>query len=348
VNVVREDPVRRGLLYAGTEKGMYVSFDDGDSWQSLQKNLPVTSVRDIDVHGNDVVIATHGRAFWIMDDVSPLRQTITSETFLFKPATTIRERPAVFPGSPMRKGEPMAANPPFGAIIDYVLSGAEAITLEIFDASNTLVRRYSSADKAPVPDPAKLTTAPEWFNTSSILSTTHGMHRFVWTLHYPPPAALARGRGEYADGVWAPPGNYKVVLTVNGQRLTQPLVVAPDPRINLPAAAYAEQFAMAKQIEAARVAVAAAREEAGAAMKKLTDQTQKNRLNEIADIVPEEQWWLAPRSTTSLRFLDAALQKLESAVDGADAAPTTDARASWAQLKPAVDAALRAWSEFKR
>ncbi|HEY8849261.1 MAG TPA: hypothetical protein VIO12_08205, partial [Thermoanaerobaculia bacterium] len=101
VNVVREDPVRRGLLYAGTEKGMYVSFDDGDSWQSLQKNLPVTSVRDIDVHGNDLVIATHGRAFWIMDDVAPLRQTVTGDTFLFKPATAIRERPAGFTGSPM-------------------------------------------------------------------------------------------------------------------------------------------------------------------------------------------------------------------------------------------------------
>ena len=351
VNVVREDPVRRGLLYAGTEKGMYVSFDDGDSWQSLQKNLPVTSVRDIDVHGNDLVIATHGRAFWIMDDVTPLRQTITSDTFLFKPATAIRERPAGFTGSPMPKDEPMAANPPFGATIDYV-NGAPpslaAITLEILDDHDNLVRRYSSSDKVPTPDPAKLTTAPEWFNTPSTLSTLPGMHRFVWSLHYPAPAAFARGRGSYADGVWAPPGNYKVALTVNGQRLTQPLVVAPDPRINLPATAYAEQFAMAKQIEAARVAVAAAREGAGAAMKKLTDETQKSRLNEFADIVPEEEWWLAPRSTTSLRFLDTALQKLESAVDGADAAPTADARASWAQLKPAVDAALRAWNEFRR
>jgi photosystem II stability/assembly factor-like uncharacterized protein len=350
VNVVREDPERKGLLYAGTEKGMYVSFDDGDHWQSLQKNLPVTSVRDIDVHGNDLVIATHGRALWIMDDITPLRQTITGGPFLFKPATAIRERPAGFTGSPMPKDEPMAANPPFGAYIDYV-NGAPpslaAITLEILDDHDQLVRRYSSADKAPTADPTKLTTAPEWFDTPSTLSTTPGMHRFVWPLRYPAPPALARGRGAHADGVWAPPGNYKVVLTVDGKQLTQPLIVAPDPRINLPPAAYAEQFALAKQIEAARVAVAAAREEAGAAMKKLTEETQKGRLNEIADVTPEEQWWLAPRSTTSLRFLDTALQKLESAVDGADAAPTADARASWGQLRPAVDAALRAWNEFK-
>ena len=250
----------------------------------------------------------------------------------------------------MPKDEPMAANPPFGAVIDYVIGtppSLAAITLEILDANDNLVRRYSSADKAPAPDPAKLTTAPEWFNVPSTLSTAPGMHRFVWPLRYVAPSAFARGRGIYADGIWAPPGNYRVVLTVNGQRLTQPLIVAPDPRIHLPATAYAEEFAFAKQIESARVAVAAAREEAGTAMKKLTDETQKSRLNDIADIVPEEQWWLAPHSTTSLRFLDNALQKLETAVDGADAAPTADARASWAQLKPAVDAALRAWSEFK-
>ena len=108
VNAVREDPARRGLLYAATEKGVSVSFDDGDHWQSLQMNLPVTSVRDIDVHGNDVVIATHGRAFWIMDDVTPLRQI---GAYLIKPATTIRFRPAGFTGTPMPKDEPMASNP---------------------------------------------------------------------------------------------------------------------------------------------------------------------------------------------------------------------------------------------
>ena len=141
----------------------------------------------------------------------------------------------------MPKDEPMAANPPFGAYIDYFVGRAlspTSITLEIFDASDNLVRRYSSADKPPVPDPTKLTTAAEWFNAPSILSTAAGMHRFVWPVRYPAPAAVARGRGAYADGIWAPPGNYKVVLSVDGRQLTQPLTVAPDPRINLPPAAY--------------------------------------------------------------------------------------------------------------
>jgi hypothetical protein len=164
--VVREDPVRRGLLYAGTEKGVYASFDDGAHWQPLQQNLPMTSVRDIDVHGDDLVIATHGRGFWIMDNVSALRQlggmranTVT----LFKPADAIRVRPAGFTGTPFPKDEPMAANPPDGAIIDYALPKAvkAAVTLTVFDAQNHKVRSFSSADPVTATDPTKLEIAPE-------------------------------------------------------------------------------------------------------------------------------------------------------------------------------------------
>src|SRR6058998_2711245 len=150
VNAVREDPERKGLLYAGTEKGVYVSFDDGDHWQPLQRNLPVTSVRDIDVHENDLVIATHGRAFWVMDDVTPLRQIDSkiarTDAWLFAPATAHRLRPAGFTGTPLPKDEPMAANPPFGACIDYVLrtSAKEPVALEIRDATGVLVRQYRS------------------------------------------------------------------------------------------------------------------------------------------------------------------------------------------------------------
>jgi photosystem II stability/assembly factor-like uncharacterized protein len=350
VNMVREDPVRKGLLYAGTEKGMYVSFDDGDRWQSLQLNLPVTSVRDIDVRGNDVVIATHGRAFWILDDITPLRQTVTGDTYLFKPATAIRFRPAGFTGTPMPMDEPLAENPPNGAYIDYVAPPiSAAITLEIIDDRGQLVRRYNSSDPTPKPDPAKLRVAPEWFETPSTLSTTPGMHRFVWPLRYPAPAALDTAlRGAYADGVWAPPGNYTIVLTVNGQRFTQPLVVAPDPRINLPASAYAEEFVLAKQVEETRAAVHGALTDAEALMKKLPDEESKKPLRDIADIAPEEQWWLTPRSTTSLRYLDSVLQRLATAIDGADAAPTPDAREGWAKIRPIAEATLRAWSEFNQ
>jgi photosystem II stability/assembly factor-like uncharacterized protein len=348
VNAVREDPMRRGMLYAGTEKGVYVSLDDGDRWQSLQKNLPVTSVRDIDVHGNDVVIATHGRAFWIMDDVTPLRQidSLTAPA-LFRPAVAVRVRPAGFTGSPMPKDEPMASNPPSGAYIDYSLASAatQPVVLEIFDANNTLVRRYSSADSAPKPDPAKLRTAPEWFAIPSTLSAAAGSHRFVWPIRYP----AANAKTPYSDGVWAPPGNYRVTLTIDGKPFTQPLTIAPDPRVNLPASAYAEQFALAREIDELHGAISAALDEA----EKLiadpkTSEADRKRALEISEVNSPEMWWLAPRTTTSLRFLDTQLQKLEQAVDSADAAPTQDAREGFAKVKPLADAALAAWRSVKK
>ncbi|MEA2490773.1 MAG: hypothetical protein QOH21_2565, partial [Acidobacteriota bacterium] len=348
VNVVREDPVRRGLLYAGTERGMYVSNDDGEHWQSLQRNLPVTSVRDIDVHGNDVVIGTHGRSFWIMDDVTPLRQTPPADApFLFAPAIAVRERGAGFTGTPMPKDEPMAPNPPFGAYIDYVLPAAVSspVVLEVFDANGAPVRRYSSTDVPPLPDPARLRTAPEWLGTPSVLQATAGTHRFVWPLRYA--ARGAAPTAAYADGVWAPPGNYKVVLTVDGQQLTQPLTIAPDPRITLPPSAYAEQFALARQIEEAQVAVAAALEEATNLVPNLTG-PQRDRAIAISEVNLTEAWWLLPQTTTSLRFVEGALEKLAAAVDGADAAPTADARTSWASIKPIADAALQAWQELRK
>src|SRR5205085_7954122 len=346
VNVVREDPVRKGMLYAGTEKGVYVSLDDGDHWQSLQKNLPVTSVRDIDVHGNDVVIATHGRAFWIMDDVTPLRQIdLVNGTALFRPAVAIRERPAGFTGTPMPKDEPLAANPPFGAIIDYVLaSPAQAVPLDIVDDHDALVRRYSSADELPAPDPAKLRTAAQWFVVPSSLSTTAGAHRFVWPIRY----RATKATTPYSDGVWAPPGNYKLVLTVDGKQSMQPLTIAPDPRLSLPPTAYAEQCALAREIEATHAAISAALEEAE---KFITDPatTEERRVKarEVADVNPEEMWWLGPRSTTSLRYLDTQLRRLDDAVDGAHAAPTQDVREGWAKVKPLAEAALQAWRAIR-
>src|SRR5436305_742584 len=176
VNAVREEPVRRGLLYAGTERGVAVSFDDGDHWQPLQQNLPVTSVRDLEVHGNDVAIATHRRAFWIMDDVTPLRAAIPAAApFLVPPATAVRVRAAGFTGTPMPKDEPMAPNLPNGAIVDYVLrEPGQSVVLDILDADGTLVRRYTSGAPPPPPDPSKLTIAPEWVTPPPALATTAG------------------------------------------------------------------------------------------------------------------------------------------------------------------------------
>ncbi|HEX8100214.1 MAG TPA: hypothetical protein VF660_08450, partial [Actinomycetota bacterium] len=371
VNAVREDPVRKGLLYAGTEKGVYVSLDDGEHWHSLQGNLPVTSVRDLDVHGDDLVIATHGRAFWVLDGVTPLRQldnkVASASAWLFAPATAVRFRPAGFTGTPRPQDEAQAPNPPAGALIDYVLkTGArQPVTLEIRDERGGLVRRYSSADKAPKTDLAKLKTAPEWVAPTSTPSTAPGHHRFVWPLRYVAPAALAADDAyAYADGVWAPPGRYTVVLEVDGARLTQPLTVAPDPRLSVPPEAYAQQFALARRIEDARARVAAASKEADKLLEALKDRRKaaspetavaldalQARVLELYNKATSpsgiDLWWLSPKTVNSLRFVSDDLESLATAVDGADSAPSPDAAAGFEQIQPTLIAVLSAWDELK-
>jgi photosystem II stability/assembly factor-like uncharacterized protein len=358
VNVVREDSARKGLLYAGTEKGVYVSFDDGDHWQPLQSNLPVTSVRDIDVHGGDLVIATHGRAFWVLDDVTPLRQldakVESAAVWLFAPAAAIRMRPAGFTGTPMPRDETAAANPAPGAFIDYALKGtAKQVTLEIHDEKGGLVRRYGSKDVVPEANLLKLSIAPYWVQPPSTLSAAPGLHRFVWPLRYPDPA----GDDVWADGVWAPPGRYTVVLDVDGARLTQPLTVSPDPRVTLPAEAYARQFELARRIEAAQTRLATAAKEKEALLASLAERrkgaspvTEKaiDALQaRVEGLAGGSAWWLTPASLTTLRAVGDDLTKLATAVDGADAAPSPDVVAGFDKIQPALNATLAAWEALK-
>lgn len=368
VNVVREDPQRRGLLYAGTEKGMFVSFDDGAHWQSLQQNLPMTSVRDIDVHGDDLVLATHGRGFWIMDNASALRQmqALPANTVtLFKPADAIRLRPPGFTGTPLPKDEPMAANPPSGAIIDYALptSVRGPVTLSVLDDHGTTVRHFSSAEKITPPDPAKLPIAPEWVPTPIRLASTAGMHRFVWDLRYAPLVAAAPDAPP--GGVWAPPGRYSVQLDVDGQRYRQPLQVTPDPRITLPIAALQREFALARQVEQASLHAGAASNEATALLQALDARSAHadSRLQveltalatKVADLSgvqahpdPRNTIGSEPRRIDSLRALSMKLDKLQQAVDGADADPSADAQTGYASLSQTLASTLAAWQELKR
>jgi photosystem II stability/assembly factor-like uncharacterized protein len=360
VNAVREDPERKGLLYAGTERGVYVSFDDGDHWQSLQLNLPVTSVRDLEVHGNDLVIATHGRGFWILDDVSPLRQIDDATPAgpgsfrLLAPAAAVRLRPTGFTGTPLQKDEPMAENPPYGAFIDYLIGGETRgpVVLSIFDARDELVRSYSSADPTPMADPATMRTAPQWFVRRASLSTEPGMHRFVWSLHYPPAAAAL---ATDADGVWAPPGRYRVELSVsasvNGATQSEPLVVEPDPRVSLGSEAYAEQFSLARRIDAVRARVLTAVKEAEDLHRALSSRGATELDREVRALTGPQFGELAPvpppPGIDSLRSLRSRLDELLVAVDGADAAPTPDARTGFAATEPGVQATLAAWEALR-
>ena len=245
VQTVKEDPIKRGLLFAGTELGAYVSFDDGEHWQSLQLNLPRASVRDLVIKGDDLVIATHGRGFWVLDNISALRQiddqTTVQNVFLFKPAVTINVIAGSDDGTPQPRDEALADNPPTGALIDYYLKrGSDGpVVLEILDPAGDMIRRYTSEDKPAPINPDTLNIPAFWRPTPPRLSTGAGMHRWIWDLRPTPPAPRAGGPGGGGGGGGGGfgggrptvlPGRYTVKLTVDGQSYTQPLIVEPDPR----------------------------------------------------------------------------------------------------------------------
>jgi hypothetical protein len=276
VNAVREDPERKGLLFAGTEKGVYLSFNDGSRWESLRLNLPASSVRDLIVKGDDLVVATHGRGFWILGNITPLRQLGAvagvgdpgaraesntaainargySETLLFKPQTALRIRANLNTDTPLPPDEPAGENPPDGAMIDYFLSkdASGPITIEIKDAKGASVRKYSSADKPVQANPKRLRIPSYWIRPPESVSTKTGMHRFLWDMHYTPVpnvepefpiSATYRNTAPTPTSPWAAAGDYTVTLIVDGKTFTQPLTVAMDPRVKASANELREQF----------------------------------------------------------------------------------------------------------
>ncbi len=251
VHVVKEDPGRRGLLFAGTERGLFVSFDDGDNWQPLQLNLPVTSMRDLEVYGNDLIVATHGRGFWVIDDVSPLRQAsdevARADAYLFKPADAVLMNQGSDNGTPTQKDEPQAQNAPNGATIDYYLKAAVTgpVSLEILDARGACLALFTNT---PQPDAGCATvgrgagragggrgaagggipnTSALWRPAAEPFSTDAGMHRVTWS-----PGGGGRGFGGGRGAATPPPtGTFTAKLTVNGQTQTQTFTLKPDPRI---------------------------------------------------------------------------------------------------------------------
>lgn len=243
INAVREDPFRKGLLFAGSEEAIYVSFDDGDNWQSLRLNMPATSVRDLVIKDDDLVAGTHGRGFWILDDISPLRQLspslVKEPGILYKPQTAYRVRWNLNTDTPLPQEEPSGQNPPDGAIINYFLKekASDEVTLEILNAAGKTIRKFSSNDKPYAIPPSN--TPPYWIRPQQILSAEAGAHRFLWDVHYTPVdapvqfpiAAVYQNTAPDPTSPWVMPGTYTVKLTVNGQSQTQPLTLKMDPRV---------------------------------------------------------------------------------------------------------------------
>ena len=248
VHTVKEDPARRGLLFAGTERGAFISFDDGDHWQPLQLNLPPTSVRDFAVYGNDLIVATHGRGFWVVDDVSPLRQVspsvLAADAHLFQPADAVNVIQGGDDGTPLQKDEPQAPNPPQGTAVDYWLRAAPAagtaVTLEILDAGGATLRTWSSAAPSGADSsaagaarsPAGLPrVAAMWQTVSEPFATGPGLHRVIWRpVAPPPPGPRGGGGGPFGRPVRLLTGVFMARLTVGGQSYSQTFRVLPDPR----------------------------------------------------------------------------------------------------------------------
>jgi len=253
-NTIREDSVRRGLLYCGTERAVFFSLDDGDHWQPLRLNMPATSIRDLVVHGDDVVVGTHGRSFWILDNMTPLRQldSIGSSALLFAPQKAIRVRWNMNTDTPLPPEEPGGQNPPDGAMLDYWLpADATHVTLEILDDKGDVVRKYDSEDPAPPVNLQALPYPEYWIRPFQPLAKTAGAHRFLWDMRYPaaeigqgffPMTAILGYTPRMPVGPWVMPGKYRVRLTVDGAVFGQPMTLIMDPRVKTPVQDLRRQF----------------------------------------------------------------------------------------------------------
>ena len=369
LNCVREDPVRKGLLYAGTEKGVFVSFDDGDHWQPLQMNLPTTSVRDLVIHGDDLVIATHGRSFWILDDIAPLRQ-ITAEiaqstSWLFQPATAFRVRPGTDQGTPVPFDEPHADNPPDGAILDFYLKDTQSnpVQLEIFDSAGALVRRFASDDVLPRTKPEDMQFPMYWVHDPEPISTKAGAHRFVWDLHYAFPTDVHTSFYGPKPPL-ALPGKYAVKLTANGRSQSQPLVLKMDPRVKTSQADLEKMFraesrvaknladlsTAMKQAQELQTNLAAHQKEIpsnGEIAKALAALDRKTA--ELVGVQGEPEFGVfgltgPATKTVTLHEASNAATGLLSIVQSSDSAPTADAVVAIEKWDSATKNVLERWN----
>ncbi|MBV9438841.1 MAG: hypothetical protein JOZ24_02495 [Candidatus Eremiobacteraeota bacterium] len=305
-NVVRADPVRRGLLFAGTERGVWASWDDGASWWSLRLNLPATSVRDLVVHRDDLVIATHGRGFWILDDIVPLRAIEAlngPRAVLLQPRPAYRVLENTNTDTPLPPDEPYFTNAPDGAYLDYALpQDAKRVVLTIADARGTVLRSIASDDPVPAFDLETLDVPSWWFAPAARLPANAGAHRFVWNLRLAAPDAFSHGPTIAAvphrtplgpRGIRVPPGRYRLTLDVDGARSERNVEVLADPRKRVAPADFAAQFAFEREVATAA-------------------ETAYRR---------------------GLRSVNAGLLRLLATVDAADARPSSSQRAEFARLR---------------
>ena len=370
VNSVREDTRRIGLLFAGTERAVYVSFDDGDHWQSLRLNMPATSIRDLLIKDDDLAVATHGRGFWILDDIMPLRQlsdqVLAQRAFLFAAEPALRIHWNSNTDTPLPPDTPAGQDPPDGAIIDYYLkTPADApITLEIWTSKGALQRRISSADPIPTADP-ELAIPSYWVRPSQPLSTAAGLHRFIFDIHWKPVpgikpeypiSAVPGNTAPQATSPWIMPGYYSMILTVDGRHYGVPFRIEMDPRVKTSLEDLQKQFdaswtvyqdllalqPVVQQADAARAQLKAKREKASGAEATKLDELSK-KLDAVAG--GERRRRRGPHTESLTGTRDSLLQVL-TMLQEVDAAPTTQAAAAVPKLHETTTTVIENWKEF--
>ncbi len=382
VRVVRADPQKAGLLFAATETSVYVSFDDGDYWQSLRLNLPTTSFYDLKIHDGDLIAATYGRGIWILDDISPLEQLSAGfavpPVHLFRPQAAIRVQANINQDTPFPPEVPHGRNPPQGAVIDYYLNQpAESVQLQILDAEGNLVRSYSNAPMPPLDQPLPPTPA-FWSRQLRPLPTTVGEHRVTWDMRYPAPSALFFDQSMGAvpedtpfvpEGPMALPGSYTVKLTVDRVSYTQPVLLQQDPRVGHRPAAMAgmrRQLSLSQQINTVISASKSAYEQANEMDAKLTSlhasassasgKTLRKRIAELTGTAKDASIGLSGGSyavppvkgvTSFSRINGQASALLEMVESTSDQAPVPSLYRTYSDLCGDFNSTVAAWQSLR-
>jgi hypothetical protein len=394
-NSIREDPRKPGLLYAATETQVWVSFDDGDNWSSLRLDMPAVSVRDIAVKDDstcmcsDLIAATHGRGFWILDNVTPLRQIAeaqaASTAYLFEPSTAVRVRFGTNDPTEWTPELPHGENPPAGGVIDYYLPSnvSGAVLLDVLDANGNVIRSLSSDDPRFDPDPAldpegydricqQDPTAPNcrvplyWPAPQMVLSTQKGMHRFSWDLHYEPVGDEPREGGGATGAVpgrtypnvqtpWAPPGEYTVRLTVNGQQFTQPLSLRLDPRVTIADEDLALISSLSMEMYEKAMVANAAYEEARALVARFDAAGNAAAKAQVEALAPAPLTGNARRyaryfgasGPPTLRSLGTGLLSAAMSMQAAEVPPTERQIAACAAARSQYDDVMQQWNTLK-
>ena len=370
-DTVREDPVRKGLLFAGTENSVWVSFDDGDRWQSLELNLPHTSMRDLWIHNDDLIVATHGRGFWILDDIAPLREASVDfgQVHLFTPASAYRVERDTNTDTPLPPDEPAGENPPDGATLDYFLpTAASTVKVDILDAQDHVVRSFSSTDKRDITEEElhKQLIPIYWTRKFQALATAPGMHRWIWDLHYTAPtstrheypiSAIPQATPRLPLGPNALPGKYKVRLTVDGKTFTAPITVKMDPRVKTSAVGLQRKFDAETKLASITSKTSQAVLQAGSIhtqLEKLNTQATSDTKSAIADfqkklttLVGAPGGFFAPPSPeVTLSRVNGEAATLYQQVGQVDAEPTSSQiEAMEATEKNSADV-LQRWNDF--